>query len=268
MTTRRPPITNDYQRQNRMQIREQEMLNREMRKRDQEMKDRDTKLKERLRGQYSRKGSLTGTATATRGAALPAAATTTVRSNISPVREYQMEETTFDAEPRNGEIQVFVRETEPAHARQYTIREDEVYSPSPPPQSKLATQVVEQQYQPPVAPQPIAPTNATSMCGPPSGGSGAARKNSTGGVTKTSTLGKVPAYLEQRKAELQYEKDILNRAVEEERKRRQHPPGCTPLTQEEKTGILKGLEAKKRDLMADINKYVISFPPSLFCWNT
>eukprot|EP01060_Flectonema_neradi_P014920 TRINITY_DN21610_c0_g1_i1.p1 TRINITY_DN21610_c0_g1~~TRINITY_DN21610_c0_g1_i1.p1 ORF type:complete len:292 (+),score=63.82 TRINITY_DN21610_c0_g1_i1:74-949(+) len=247
MTTRRPVPMNDFHRQNRMQIKEQEMLNREMRKRDQQTKERDEKMKERLRGQYSRKGSLT----ATRGAAAAATAARTHNSSVNHRNGgngYHMEETSIDAVPRSGEIQVFIRETEPAHARQFTIKEDSVYSapaqPSPPPQ-----EIPEEEPS-----QPIAPSNAVAMCGPPSGGSGAARKNSSAGRTMKATPGKVPAYLEQRKAEIQYEKDLLNQALEEDRRRKQHPPGCKPLTHDEKTEILKALEAKKKDLLSDINR--------------
>ena len=191
-----------------LQIKEQEMLNREMRKEQNAQRERVDKRTERLKSQYT--GAKRGTPS--QAASAPTSA---------PATDHSMGE----------QIEVFVRETEPALSRHYVINEGTSNNPSPAPSPAADSAAGGTHY------HTGAPCTATAntftgaaaaetRCGKPSAPTGAARRSNKqmlpsneatptaagggGSAARPSSsqssvhkAGHIPAYLKQRKQELQ-----------------------------------------------------------------
>eukprot|EP01059_Diplonema_ambulator_P000731 TRINITY_DN10595_c0_g1_i1.p1 TRINITY_DN10595_c0_g1~~TRINITY_DN10595_c0_g1_i1.p1 ORF type:complete len:268 (+),score=65.51 TRINITY_DN10595_c0_g1_i1:43-804(+) len=211
-----PPKTrNVYEQQNRDFIKEQQVLRRELKMQEEAEKEKGVKRAERLKARY-------GQGQQKVQAAAPAAAAQAAQGG------------------RGEKIEVFVRETEPAYAHHYTVYEG---APTATPLSLPGSEPLhgDETIQIRAASTPT----PQFSCGTAGGMAGAARKK---------PAGHIPAYLKQRKQELQDEKDEIERQVTHQREMQKYPAGHVPLGEEEKEAILKGLNSKKDELLTEINK--------------
>jgi hypothetical protein len=71
--------------------------------------------------------------------------------------------------------------------------------------------------------------------------------------------GAVPRYLQERKAEMQAEKEYLKRQAEEAHERAKYPAGMRPVTSEERSVMLEQIQNRKRELEVDLGRIPIRF---------
>eukprot|EP01063_Lacrimia_lanifica_P034779 TRINITY_DN6516_c0_g2_i1.p1 TRINITY_DN6516_c0_g2~~TRINITY_DN6516_c0_g2_i1.p1 ORF type:complete len:292 (+),score=113.04 TRINITY_DN6516_c0_g2_i1:58-933(+) len=244
---------NVFQRQNKQHIREQQLLNKEQRLQEVAAKEKQEKRQTALKAQYNKPGAGT--------------------PQQQPVQKVNPTPKTRETvrQPPGEVIEVFIRETQPEYAQYYTVSEK---NPIPqgthqPPPSHRRRDDPEEEMESPGRATENPP--AAARCGAAAGPLGAARRRSRDATPSEAAAtpmsssgaghktGKVPAYLTARKQQLQDEKDECARVIEEQKKRSKYPSGCVPLAEGEKTEILKGLEAKKNDLMLEINKLPMRF---------
>ena len=84
-------------------------------------------------------------------------------------------------------------------------------------------------------------------------------KSSTPSLPPVSSRGVVPDYLLKRKAEMQAEKEAIQRELELKQELSRYPPGHRPVTEEERLDILEKLSDRKKELQADLHRLPVRF---------
>lgn len=228
-------MSQNADRLNRLQIREQEQINRERRAQAEVAERRQTDAVRKTKSQYSHVrshgygGGADGTGAPSGGPGQ--------RGGGS-------------AGGDDAVIRVYVRECDADAARNYTYRESEGLEEAGGGGGAGGTQRlpavqraqrVNAADSPVLAPgrRPSAPENAASPPAP--------------------NKGKVPRYIQQRKAELAAEKEAVVAESERRREQAMIPPGHRLVSAEEKAQTLAGLDAREADLEAQLGKIPIRF---------
>jgi hypothetical protein len=276
----------DRMRLNVQQVREQQQLNRERRAQDEAEAQRSSQRVARSKAAYAHvQPRVVGAGGGGGGAA-----------EAEAIAEQQAAQRGGGAVDDDVEITVFVRECEPdggvqramesdllrAIAREAPLASTSLNTPTLPPirgSSRGAAAAAagagaggarapsvgpkQQQQQPQRTPMRNvgingdgAPSQAQAAA-VAAGASGAALRKPEAPAGKT--LGAVPDYLRQRKAELQAEKDAAARAIEEERERSRHPAGHRLVSEDERVVVLGRLDARKAELERDLARLPMRF---------
>ncbi|CCW64211.1 unnamed protein product [Phytomonas sp. EM1] len=147
--------------------------------------------------------------------------------------------TTAPNDGPNGDIQihVYVRECDGESAQKFTYRER---------RSLTGKSEVTRMHPVPTA---TATSNREEVSSP------------SAGLASSSTLslGRVPRYLQKRKAELQAEKQAIEDEAQRRRELAKIPPGCRLVPDQEKVETLKRLEARQEELEMQLSKIPIRF---------
>eukprot|EP01064_Diplonema_japonicum_P032535 TRINITY_DN6146_c0_g1_i5.p1 TRINITY_DN6146_c0_g1~~TRINITY_DN6146_c0_g1_i5.p1 ORF type:complete len:265 (+),score=66.10 TRINITY_DN6146_c0_g1_i5:225-1019(+) len=221
-----PKARSIYERQNKDFIKEQQTLRKEVKLQQEAEKAKGEKRVERMKAKYNTTGRK------------PAAAAVAASPPAMPPKHSQQR--------HGGEvIEVFVRETEPEFSHHYTIEEG--MAPPPPRQAQAAPTSTPPSTHTTMSSSRTQNTSSPNLhsCGSAAGMAGAARKK---------PAGHIPAYLKQRRQELEDEKAEVERIRNEVKEKQRYPAGHMPLGEEEKEAILKGLNCKKDELMSEMNR--------------
>eukprot|EP00668_Euglena_longa_P001814 GGOE01002130.1.p2 GENE.GGOE01002130.1~~GGOE01002130.1.p2 ORF type:complete len:201 (+),score=58.86 GGOE01002130.1:86-688(+) len=138
-------------------------------------------------------------------------------------------------------IEVFINETDKDRARYVTYREPPAGGSS---SSRSAP--------PPAAPKPRASSASPLDRNKP--------RPTSGGPAPSAPAkrGEVPKYLQNRKAQLAAEKDLIRKQMEEMTKKK-GPPGTVLLSEEEKAEAIRALEIRRKECEEALNRLPMRF---------
>ena len=128
-------------------------------------------------------------------------------------------------------IQVFINETDSSRARYATYKESDVV-----PQARRSNSA---------GPRPRAPSAGAKPLS--RGSSGTGRPSGAGTPGVPGKRGTVPKYLQNRKAELAAEKEMIRRHIDDQAEVARCPPGTMLMPEEDKKAAIAALERRKAE---------------------
>eukprot|EP00667_Euglena_gracilis_P021373 EG_transcript_23402 len=141
-------------------------------------------------------------------------------------------------------IEVFINETDKDRARYATYRE-------PPPGGSSSARSAPLPAVPKPRASSAAPLDRAAKPRPTSGGPAPA--------APPAKRGEVPKYLQNRKAQLAAEKDMIRKQMEEMTNKKRVPPGTVLLSEEEKQEAIRALELRRKECEEALNRLPMRF---------